>query len=349
MSFGIRVFSKTGPSYDLDGNCTAMSIIGALASNVTTETGLYVPEGYDYHAHLSDPCGFDTYFSNEINSDVIYTSIAPVPYLDDRRQLCFKNGKYARDYFGSPSEVTVISDQQLILLAWPKPTKASGNGILFNGVNSFFQINQNTNFTNVVWKGDIEISSEGWMVKNIDPNLSYHNSFVFFYCEDPTLSIGRRWRDGDRGKMVYAPYDHNGYLSKRTIKVKAVVFGISSIKKSKYGLRIYKKNRVVYDSCNEVLINPVITSFEKYPLGQMQSIKGIRRPMVARGSVGARYFSTSNAGWFCDIGLRSNGYQLSTTEQIFYKTYWLDSDLKFSSFISEQPVMVLDAENYFNF
>ena len=349
MSFGIRVFSKTGPSYDLDGNCTAMSIIGALASNVTTETGLYVPEGYDYHAHLSDPCGFDTYFSNEINSDVIYASIAPVPYLDDRRQLCFKNGKYARDYFGSPSEVTVISDQQLILLAWPKPTKASGNGILFNGVNSFFQINQNTNFTNVVWKGDIEISSDGWMVQNIDPNLSHHNSFVFFYCEDPTISIGRRWRGGDRGKMVYAPYDHNGYLSKRTIKVKAVVFGISSIKKSKYGLRIYKKNRVVYDSCNEVLINPVITSFEKYPLGQMQSIKGIRRPMVARGSVGARYFSTSNAGWFCDIGLRSNGYQLSTTEQIFYKTYWLDSDLKFSSFISEQPVMVLDAENYFNF
>ena len=81
----------------------------------------------------------------------------------------------------------------------------------------------------------------------------------------------------------------------------------------------------------------------------MQSIKGIRRPMVARGSVGARYFSTSNAGWFCDIGLRSNGFQLSTTEQIFAKTYWLDSDLKFASFISEQPVMVLDAENYFNF
>lgn len=81
----------------------------------------------------------------------------------------------------------------------------------------------------------------------------------------------------------------------------------------------------------------------------MYSIEGIHRPMFARVNVGSRYFSTSNGGWFCYIGLRSNGCQLSITEQIGLKTYWMDSELKFTSFISEQKVLILDAENYFKF
>lgn len=350
MSFGVKVFTKTGPAYHLDGNCTSMFISGALGSDVYPETGLYVPNGHDYYAHLSDACGFDGYL-DDTGSTVIYSSIAPLPYLDERRQLCFKNGKYAIDSItGVPPEVMIKSDQQLVLLTWPKPARANGHGILFNGVNSFFQINQNTNFSNVIWKGDVEISRKGWKVQDIEPSISHYNSFTFFYCEDPSISVGRSWDWSDRALgMVYIPYDHNGYISNRAIKVKVVVFGVGQIKTSKYGLRIYKNKHVVYDSCNEVLINPVFTSFDKYSLGQMQSINGVRRPMFARVSVGARHFNEGKGGRLCDIGLRSNGYQLSTTEQIAIKTYWMDSELKFASFISEQPVMILDAENYFKF
>ncbi|MWN32083.1 MULTISPECIES: hypothetical protein [unclassified Gilliamella] len=349
MSFGIKVFTKTGPAYHLDGNCTSMFISGALGSDVYPETGLYVPEGYDYYAHLSHACGFADEF-DETDANVIVASIDPIAYLDESRQLCFRNGKNAKGWSSQfPSAVNLNTRQQLVLLTWPKPAHANGHGILFNGVNSFFQINQNTNFSNVIWKGDIEITNSGWRIQNINPSLTHHNSFVFFYCEDPTISIGRSWQLGDRDDIVYIPYDHNGNVSNRIIKAKAVVFGVSSIKTSKYGLRIYKNKRVVYDSCNEVLLNPVFVRFDQQEIGQMKSISGIRRPMCARVSVGAQYIIQSHGGWFCDIGIRSNGYQLSTTVQKAFNVWKLETELSFNSFISEQPVMILDAENYFKF
>lgn len=349
MSFGIRVFSKVGPSYDLDDSCTAMFITGEIDQFVYPKTGLYVPEGYDYYAHLSHACGFADEF-DENDGNVIVASADPIAYLDERRQLCFRNGKNAMgNTTHYPSEVNFNSRQQLVLLTWPKPSRANGHGILFNGVNSFFQINQNTNFSNVIWKGDIEISNKGWRIQNINSSLSHHNSFIFFYCEDPTISIGRSWRLGDRDDMIYVPYDHNGGISRRNVRAKAVVFGTSAVKTSKYGLRIYKNKHVVYDSCNEVLINPKFARFNNYKIGQMRSIDGIKRPMCARVCIGAEYQIFSSGGWFCDIGIRSNGYELSTTIQKAFKVWWLESDLPIHSFVSEQPVMVLDAENYFNF
>lgn len=349
MSFGIRVFSKVGPSYDLDDSCTAMFITGEIDQFVYPKTGLYVPEGYDYYAHLSHACGFADEF-DENDGNVIVASADPIAYLDERRQLCFRNGKNAMgNTTHYPSEVNFNSRQQLVLLTWPKPSRANGHGILFNGVNSFFQINQNTNFSNVIWKGDIEISNKGWRIQNINSSLSHHNSFIFFYCEDPTISIGRSWRLGDRDDMIYVPYDHNGGISRRNVRAKAVVFGTSAVKTSKYGLRIYKNKHVVYDSCNEVLINPKFARFNNYKIGQMRSIDGIKRPMCARVCIGAEYQIFSSGGWFCDIGIRSNGYELSTTIQKAFKVWWLESDLPIHSFVSEQPVMVLDAGNYFNF
>lgn len=349
MSFGIKVFSKTGPSYNLDSNCTAMFITGVIDQFVYPKTGLYVPEGYDYYAHLSHACGFADEF-DENDGNVIVASADPIAYLDERRQLCFRNGKNAMgNTTHYPSEVNFNSRQQLVLLTWPKPSQTNGYGILFNGVNSFFQINQTTNFSNVIWKGDVEISNNGWRIQNINPSLTHFNSFIFFYCEDPTVSIGRSWQLGDRDDMIYVPYDHNGGVSNRNVKAKAVVFGTSAIKTSKYGLRIYQNKLVVYDSCNEVLINPKFARFDNYQIGQMRSINGVKRPMCARVCIGAQYQIFSNGGWFCDIGVRSNGYELSTTIQKTFKVWWMESDLPFNSFVSEQPIMVLDAENYFNF
>lgn len=349
MSFGIKVFTKTGTAYKLDSKCTTMSIAGALESDVYPKTGLYVPEGYDYYAHLSHACGFQDDF-DETGANIIVASLDPLAYLDERRQLCFRNGKNAQGW-SSESDVGLSAGQQLVLLTWPKPVKASGHGILFNGVNSFFQINQSANFSNVIWKGDIEITNRGWRIQNINPSFTHYNSFIFFYCEDPTTSIGRSWKLNDRYDIIYIPYDHNGSVSNKTIKAKAVVFGTSSIKTSKHGLRVYKNKRIVYDSCNEVLINPVFSRFDKYSVGQMQSITGIRRPMCSSVCIGAEYIAGTGkyGGWFCDIGLRSNGYQLSTTVQKTFKAWYLETALNINSFISEQPVMILDAENYFKF
>lgn len=349
MSFGIKVFTKTGTAYNLDSKCTTMSIAGALGSNVYPETGLYVPEGYNYYAHLSMPCGFGSGGSDTAGGTYIDFSYDPIAYLDKKRQLCFRNGEYGRNSWSKhPDEVYLIPNQQLVLLTWPKSVKVGGHGILFNGVSSFFQINQNSNFTNVVWKGDIEISNQGWGVSCIDPSLSHYNSFVFFYCEDPTISIGRDFNNSQYD-LSYVPYDHNGRVSNRTVKVKVVVFGVGQIKTSKFGLRIYKNKSVVYDSCNEIFINPAFTSFERYALGQWQSINGIRRPMHAMVSVGASFSNKKNQSWVCDIGVRSNGFQLSTSEQLIHKVFWLESELDFDFYISAQKVLVLDAENYFNF
>ena len=351
MSFGIKVFTKTGTAYNLDSKCTTMSIAGALGSNVYPETGLYVPEGYNYYAHLSEPCGFWSFGTDSTNATIIDASSDPIAYLDQNRQLCFKNGEYGRNSWSKyPDEVYLHPQQQLVLLTWPKSIKANGHGILFNGVSSFFQINQYSNFTNVVWKGDIEISNQGWRVSDIDPSLSNYNSFVFFYCDDPTISIGKDFERRHYDVSGYVPFDHNGHVSNRTIKVKVVIFGVGHIKTSKFGLRIYKNKNVVYDSCNEIFINPVFTSFERYSLGQWQSINGIKRPMHATVSVGASFFNgNKNQNWVCDIGVRSNGYQLSTSEQRIHKVFWFESELNYGFYISAQKVLVLDAENYFNF
>lgn len=148
-----------------------------------------------------------------------------MPILRSKSQLCFKNGKYAVDSItGKPPEVNIKNNQQLVLLTWPKPIRAQGYGILFNGVNFFFQINQSSNFTNLIWKGDIEISNKGWTVQSINSKLSHYNSFIFFYCDDPTISIGKSWDIRDEtARIVYVPYDHNGYVSKRKVRVKIVV------------------------------------------------------------------------------------------------------------------------------
>lgn len=348
MSYGIKIFLKNSPSYNLDKNCTSMLISEVLYKNVYAKTGLYVPENHDYYAYLSAACGFWDEF-DETAANVIVGSLDPIPYLDEKRQLCFKNGKYAYD-FSTDRRVDVVGyGQQLVLLTWPKPKPTDGYGILLNGTNSFFYINQNDKLANVIWKGDIEISKKGWKVNNIDSSLSLSNSFIFFYCEDETVSIGRSDALNHRGQIIYVPYDHNGSVSSRIVKVKVVIFGTGKIKTSKYGLRIYNNKKIVYDSGNEILINPKLVSFNDSAIGQMKSIEGIKRPMFPIVSIGADYYLQQNGGWFCEIGLRSNGRQLSTTVQKTFKVWWLENILPIDSYVSEQKVMVLDAENYFKF
>ncbi|GAA5104562.1 hypothetical protein GCM10023211_02420 [Orbus sasakiae] len=348
MSYGIKIFTKDSRGYHLDNNTTSMFMTAARYGDISEKTKIYIPKGYNYYAYLSDGCGFYDEIDND--SNMIVGSIESIAYLDENQHLCFKNGKHASyagwGYDGRP----VITKQQLIVLTWPENNTASGYGISMKGVNNFFSINGDSLFSNVIWKGDIEITNRGWSVAEINSNLSYQNSFVFFYCDDETISIGRSNRITERGDIILLPYDLDGFISNRSVKAKIVVFGNDKIKTSKYGMRIYNNKKIVYDSCNEILINPKFMEFSPHNVGQMVEVPGIKRPMFPKVTVGSKYFNDkSGGGYFCDIALRSNGRKVSTITQNTFKSAFLESDIPISSFVSEQQVMIIDAENYFNF
>lgn len=330
----------------LNENCTMCCILGWLDS-VYGPTGIYVPDGFSYYVHMNQGVGFSL---SDVDSHAGWWGLGVdgafdiKSRLDENRQVIIEPGKHS---WGNANFAN-----QCIIVGYPI-NGASGNvGISFSGKNNFFSITDASLCAPVVFKGDIVIDSKtGWDVSFIHPDLTFINTLMFVYSEDPNVSVGYCRVDLSEDvsvRRIFA-FGTDGYQLKTNYRVKAVLFSNRiSPQMGNYGLQINDVNgKSVYNSSTGFLQNPTLHSFGAYKMRQFVGVPSVRRPMFAPYAVGAFVDFDDWAGEEKHIGFACNGFELALTYTCAFYNKWTVSSKM--SFIADLPVMILDAENYFKF
>ncbi|OCG77400.1 hypothetical protein A9G42_05710 [Gilliamella sp. Nev6-6] len=347
-NFGLKIFYQDGPDVLLDSSCTMCCILGICWVG-QRQTGIFVPDGYQYYMHLTNGSGYNIDFEVDEDGTNIWVCGAfdSRSYLDHNRQVILENGANAWGYGGDSGSGY---NQLCIIIGYPIHNPASGFGISFTGQNNFFSINQTSLCAPVVFKGDITISAkDGWRPSNINPYLNFNNCAVFVYSENQDLSIGIGY-NRDIDEHVLFAHNTDGVKLSRDISIKVVVFAKQEIvnTQSKYGMRIYNASgEIVYDSTSGILINPQLFSFGSINLREFVNIPNIRRPMFIPTSIGGYASFDKYSGVTKQVGFASNGFSLAPS-YINHENYEWTHPFN-GKFTSNFPLMILDAENYFKF
>lgn len=343
-NYGLKVFSTEGPDIMLDASSTMCCILG-ICEPYQAQTGIYVPYGYEYHVHYTIGCCYNIAFDTdpELGESIgVVGACDASSYLDQNRQVILTKGPRA---WGD----SLFYDNLCIIIGYPLHNRATGTGISFTGDNNFFSIHDESQCAPVVFKGSIILPSNGggWSPEDVNPYLNFNNCVVFVYCENSNLSIGMFYNRNSGSRRIYA-YDLKGNLYKKNADVKLVIFAKQQIKETPYGLKIFNKNgKLVYDSGTGMLINPQLYSFGRVGLRQFVGIPNIKRPMFIPTSIGGYADFDKYGGDLRTVGLSSNGFSIAPSYTCLNEYQWTFPYK--SQFISDRPVMILDAENYFKF
>lgn len=329
--YGLEVFRPDGTSVVMDNKTTVTKIAGMGSKGLSFGewyTGIAVPAGYDYFLWMSSYAWIDYNISGSqwVPGGFAYLQ----PYLDANRIL----------------RVTPHSLQSVIPASyygayiWPNSGTLSGYGIQFMGVNNFTGISNISQFTCLLFKGEIDIY-DGWLPSHINAAFAADQVMCYFYTEDTSKTICISPSPDDRRYRVFYVNGGGG----ATIRAKICIFGNGALNRSKYGLEIYSKQNgsVVYNSGYDILARPKLVALTGAGLGSMRSVEGISRPMYAPCNIGAMY----SYPWQVYVWVNSNGTQIGPSWG------WAQnqpaSHGPFTYYVSSIPIMVLDAANYFRF
>ena len=346
--FGLKIFNENLPDTVLNSSCTMCCILG-ICNVEKTHTGIYVPDGYQYYIHLLDGSGFNLDYAMDADGTNLWVCGAfdSRSYLDGNRQVILYNGSHAWGYGGGSGSGY---HQLCIVIGYPINTAVNGVGISFEGENNYFYINESSLCAPVIYRGEIDINkTTGWQPSYVNPFLNFENSIVFVYSENPNISIGGGFNH-DTWEHILLAYNTEGERLNYDIKIKVVIFAKTQISntKSNYGLRIFNKSGdVVFDSSTGVLINPQLHSFGTVDLRQFVDIPNIRRPMFIPTSIGGYVDFDNYDGIKKQIGLASTGFSLAPSYINHEYNSWTRAYK--GQFISDFPIMIIDAENYFKF
>ncbi|MCW2480348.1 hypothetical protein [Candidatus Symbiopectobacterium sp. NZEC135] len=331
---GMKIWNKDRTSWKFDATCTAPAILGygyynTVYYTTTLNLGIKIPEGSDYYLWLATHAAMD--------------------YLVERSQWTPRGVYYYTTRLDSNRNVLIdshneygvfghVSSNYYSLFTFPLPDKTGKGGLKFIHGNSFSTISDISKFSFLKWKGDIDLRS-GWTPSSIDSSITPNNTIVFFYLDNETVTVHKDF-DG-----VYRLYSSGLGEYYGVVKAKVIIFGDGGIKKSRAGVRVHnpKTKEIVFDSANEIMVSPKVITMVNKGLGEYTTVPGVARPMITPTQIGGEYY----AGWFGSIGVNSNGTQIAPQRGRSYYVrashgpHWLE--------IKEIPVMVLDAENYFNF
>lgn len=341
MTYGIKIYRKDAPPYVLDSNSTMMCLDG-VALNPKGNTGIRIPDRHDYFSFLSTPIKYFIRIVDNGEGDYKY-----VVSLEETEAILDEN-RVVNITIKEP-DVNKPTYQQLVVLSWLKNDQASGYGISLAGINNFAGITQDTQVIPVIWKGDVEVTSNGWSVRDVNPSLSYSNCFVMFYCNDPSITIARETYTEVQGDIVLMPFNLDGSISKKIVKIKVVIFGIRLDKiLHKNGIEIYSNKKIVYNSGEDILLNPRMIDFSIYNLDQFTTIPGVKRPLICCSSIGSEV--KDKGGRFVDlflVALRTDGEKVSGG--IISNAGYRVSNPYTKRVITKQKFLVLDASDYFSF
>lgn len=342
-NYGLKVFSTEGPDIMLDASSTMCCILG-ICEPYQAQTGIYVPYGYEYHVHYTFGCYYNVAFDFDEGGDgeAVVGACDASSYLDQNRQVILTKGPHA---WGD----SFFHYNLCIIIGYPLHNRATGTGISFTGDNNFFSIHDESLCAPVVFKGVITLPSNGagWSPENVNPYLNFNNCVVFVYCENSNVSIGLLYERKHDGRRIFA-YDMEGAIYKKNVKIKVVIFAKQQIRETPYGLKIFNKNgKLVYDSGTGMLMKPRLYSFGRVGLRQFVGIPDIKRPMFIPTSIGAYADLDRYDGVIKAVGLSSNGFSVAPS---YTSLSYLKWTIPYKSqFISDRPIMILDAENYFKF
>lgn len=327
-SYGLKINNPDGTSFIFNENTTIPKMMGSGyygggTAAKTIATGIYIPEGYNFYLWVN-PGGW-------------------IDYKVSGSQWTPTGAFYHQGVLDGNRQVIIQSSWSQVLANWwavfayPVATKGS-YGLSLNGNGSaMFRISDVSTFTKVAWKGDITISS-GWKPSSIG-NFDFNTTMIFFYTTDINISVCK-----DGPSQSYKLYKNGGGEYSGSITVKMVVFSNGIMNRGKYGLRIYspQNGSLVYDSSNQILVNPQLVTFPQ-TLYSLISVPSISRPMYLPSSIGG-FFSNQ---YMVDVAVVSNGYQVAAG--------WGTGNKQSASHggnilsVSPNAVICIDAQDYFNF
>ncbi|EHM2355262.1 hypothetical protein KD625_002960 [Salmonella enterica subsp. enterica serovar Bonariensis] len=380
VDYGVRIFHPDGSHFDISERSTVCRVLGVgetgksgnltdliNVSTYTFSTGLRVPEGYSWWLWQS----FNANQNWGIASVGIGNSIGPsgssvaIPYLDGNRMINVRwdftpsdqriRGNYISKLWQRPGGIYGA-------VAWPV-SQSHDYGVQVYGVNNLAGVFDNSLVSYLMWKGEVDIVN-GWTPQNVHPDLSVNNCLCFFYTTDPDDIIGissdRRyqvWRAGRKAKGIRA---------------KVCIFGngapLSPL--AVYGLEVWnpQTGQRVYNSGRDVLVRPQLVSVNAaFSIVDNQisyssvNVSGIRRPMYAPTNTGA---GLGEGLAFNDDGytmktyytwVTSDGYSLYQRTGGQQNPFEASTDSRLMGYertdfvYSSNPVMVINAEDYFVF
>lgn len=378
---GVRIYHPDGSHFDFNERSTVCRVLGIgggegfggtdyNGGSYTFSTGIKVPEGYDWW--LWNSLNVNQNWGQVVVSGG-FGGFGPsgpsvsTPYLDDNRVI---NVTWDYTYTGEYLSGNIIArgvqhlDGLYGAVAWPV-SQPHDYGFQIYGVNNLAGVFDNSLVSYLLWKGEIDIFND-WSPQNINPGLSLHNCICFFYTTDPNDVIGingdgryRVWRDG----RVYGG----------SVRAKVCIFGngapLSPL--ADYGMEVWnpQTGQLVYNSGRDVLIRPHLVSVataaslvDNTLRYSYVKVPGITRPMYAPTNTGAGVgagVAFSDGGdsmysfytWVTSDGYylhqRPGGQQnpfesISGAGKVFGYEHPVYAN-------GTNPVMVIDAEDYFVF
>ncbi|MEN3259949.1 DUF6453 family protein [Sodalis endosymbiont of Spalangia cameroni] len=331
MAAGLRITNANGSSFLFNERCTLPQILGSGYKGTTWKgntwcTGVSVPERWNWYLWLNQPCLLDR--SRGGGSWRPTNPLPCVPYLNEQRQVCWRQ-----------DNVNYNNSNWWAVYAWPMPSRSGRAGLLVKGGNVFASISDVSRFMTVAWKGEIALRS-GWLPTHIDPSFGFNDTMVFFYQPDPAVTVSKV----ALSKNSYQLYNASGGEFGGTVNAKVVIFKSRPLIRSRAGLRLYNaQGEMTFDSGNEILILGGLIKFKDVEINDYRHIEFVSRPMIMPGYIGAEY----NNRWFADVTLKNNGYALAPAWG--YSWYDGSSGGGRTYATTENPIMVIDAANYFTF
>ncbi|MEQ9721293.1 hypothetical protein ABQG65_08860 [Yersinia alsatica] len=333
--YGLKVFRPDGTSLVMDNKTTVTKIAGMGSKGNSVgewNTGITIPQGYDYFIWMSS-----------------YAWLEYVVVRNGRRsQWTPRRRAYNRAYLDPHRVLKVSSENYNTIIPgcyygvyiWPTTTVKGRYGLQFFGANRLAGISDVSQFTSLLFKGEINIH-DGWLPNQINPAFAADQVMCFFYTEDTSKTICMSPAPDDRRYRVYHINGGGG----ATVHAKVCIFGQGTLNRSRYGLEIYSRanGSIVYNSGYDILARPQLVPLTDAPLGVMHSVPGITRPMYAPCNIGAMF----QHPWQVYVWVNSNGTQIGPAWG--WARHQPASNGPLTYYVSHIPILVLDATDYFHF
>lgn len=339
--YGIEVFRRDGTSIVLDHQTTVTKILG-MGSKASSygewNTGITIPTGHEYCLWMSSFAWLE-YVVGRNGGRSQWTPGRHAynrAYLDANRVLKVNSVNYN----------TALPASYYGVYTWPVGTVRGNYGVQFFGANNISGINDISQFTCLLFKGEIDIYN-GWLPSHINAGFTPNKVICFFYTEDANKTIVTDTLGNVDNPPAVRSYRvfASGSGETSPIRAKVCIFGNGALKKDNYGLEIYssQSHSLVYNSGYDMLARPKLTLLSGMALGEKKRVPGISRPMYAPCNIGGLY---SNH-WQVKVWINSNGTQIGPS--------WGDAVYQPASygpdtyFVGDIPILLLDAADYFRF
>lgn len=321
---GLKILREDGSYFNLDSQATVSKIIGAGQvpargdglQHSPWNSGVKVPDGWDFYCWLSEPTGF-----YESGSYPRY-----IASLNASREVIIS----------TTTQDGLIPQMFFTVIGWMLPGNKQGRyGLEILDGSALFQLTGQTDFSTELYRGEVNVTW-GWSQSSINPAFNRQNSICFFYTTDKSVCISGNV--DAQASSGYYPVNAAGNAT--SVVAKVVIFGVQNggvvLKTDRYGLEIFNAGVRVYNSGWRMLTKPKLVSLAGMAQGAMTGVAGVARPMYSPAACGG----SGNR----QLYQVSDGYSIGPAVGVSYP-YGSQGPWG----VVDTPLMVLDAEDYFAF